>query len=129
MPPHPLRPALSPFLLASISRRLYSSAGSAEALVRVTNLAAPSSGHIRILELNRPQARNAISRALLTDLRAQLDDVHAQYGQRADQANGPFAPDTHRPDPTRALIIASAVDTCFCSGADLKERRSFTADE
>ena len=31
--------------------------------------------------------------------------------------------------PTRAVIIASAVDSCFCAGADLKERRGFTPEE
>lgn len=31
--------------------------------------------------------------------------------------------------PTRALILASAVDSCFCAGADLKERKGFTQEE
>lgn len=31
--------------------------------------------------------------------------------------------------PTRALILASAVDASFCAGADLKERRGFTQEE
>jgi methylglutaconyl-CoA hydratase len=31
--------------------------------------------------------------------------------------------------PTRAVVIASAVDTCFCAGADLKERKTFTQQE
>ena len=31
--------------------------------------------------------------------------------------------------PTRALIIASEVDSCFCAGADLKERRGMTDEE
>ncbi|CAI4214692.1 unnamed protein product [Parascedosporium putredinis] len=31
--------------------------------------------------------------------------------------------------PTRALVIASAVESCFCAGADLKERKDFSKDE
>lgn len=31
--------------------------------------------------------------------------------------------------PTRALILASEVDSSFCSGADLKERAGFSQDE
>jgi methylglutaconyl-CoA hydratase len=31
--------------------------------------------------------------------------------------------------PTRALIIASEVDSSFCAGADLKERAGFTPEE
>jgi methylglutaconyl-CoA hydratase len=30
---------------------------------------------------------------------------------------------------TRAVVLASAVDTSFCAGADLKERRGFSAGE
>lgn len=31
--------------------------------------------------------------------------------------------------PTRAVVLASDVDSCFCAGADLKERGGFSADE
>lgn len=31
--------------------------------------------------------------------------------------------------PTRAVIIASAVDSCFCAGADLKERKTMNTEE
>ncbi|KAK3317668.1 ClpP/crotonase-like domain-containing protein [Cercophora scortea] len=106
-------------------------------LVRVTNLPAPGSGHIRILELNRPEARNAISRALLSALRDEIDAVHAQY----DPATGEEIPvpswnkkfggtvGDEKMGPTRALIIASTADTSFCAGADLKERRGFSQEE
>ncbi|EON95607.1 putative methylglutaconyl- hydratase protein [Phaeoacremonium minimum UCRPA7] len=97
----------------------------------------PNSGHIRILELNRPRARNAISRALLYSLREEIDAIHAQYdaatGDELPQPSwkqrfgGAAGPDEK--GPTRALIIASAVDSCFCSGADLKERKTFTQEE
>lgn len=112
-------------------RRCYSSASSSstEPLIRVTNLPAAGSGHIRVLELNRPSARNAISKALLASLRAEVDDVHAQY----DAASGNELAGKHSAGaqlgPTRAMVLASAVDTCFCAGADLKERRGFTPQE
>ncbi|KAI2603757.1 ClpP/crotonase [Hypoxylon sp. NC1633] len=111
--------------------RFYSS--DAGPLIRVTNLRAPNSGHIRILELNRPSARNAISKALLASLRAEVDDVNAQYtkdGQeRPPQLRFGGAAGIDQKGPTRALILASAVDASFCAGADLKERRGFTQEE
>ena len=124
----------------SVQRCGYSTdSGSANAgpVVRVTDIPAPNSGHIRILELNRPAARNAISRALLYSLREEIDAVHAQY----DAATGHEIPQPawqkrfggvageDKKGPTRALIIASAVDTSFCAGADLKERKGFTPEE
>lgn len=105
-----------------------------EPLIRVTNLPAPNTGHIRILELNRPAARNAISRNLLYSLRNEIDAVHAQY----DAETGDELPPTKRfggaagedeKGPTRAVVLASAVDSCFCAGADLKERKGFTPEE
>lgn len=106
---------------------------SAEPLIRVTNLPAPNSGHIRVLELNRPSARNAISKALLSGLRAEVDAVAAQYGDGGEELpvrklfGGAAGVD--QKGPTRAVVLASAVDTCFCAGADLKERKGFTKDE
>lgn len=119
-------------------RRCYSTASNAaEPLVRVTNVPAPNTGHIRVLELNRPSARNAISKALLFKLREEIDQVHAQY----DTATGDELPTKswnkrfggvagdNEVGPTRAVILASAVDSCFCAGADLKERKGFTPEE
>ena len=62
-----------------IVQRFYSSNAAADPLVRVTNLPATNTGHIRVLELNRPAARNAISKSLLAELRAEVDNVQAQY--------------------------------------------------
>ncbi|KAL7918784.1 ClpP/crotonase-like domain-containing protein [Trichoderma austrokoningii] len=106
-------------------RRFYSTPS--EPLVRVTNLpaGATANGHIRVLELNRPQARNAISRDLLASLRAEIDDIQNQYGPNGEE----ISQRVDEQGPTRALVLASAVDTCFCAGADLKERRGFTPEE
>ncbi|KAI0886860.1 ClpP/crotonase [Annulohypoxylon maeteangense] len=111
--------------------RLYSS--DAGPLIRVTNLPTSNTGHIRILELNRPSARNAISKALLASLRAEVEDVRSQYTLEGNEI--PPAPrfggaaGLDDKGPTRALILASAVDASFCAGADLKERRGFTEEE
>lgn len=106
---------------------------STEPLVRVTNLPAPNSGHIRVLELNRPSARNAISRSLLAGLRAEVDAVAGQYGDGGEELpvrklfGGAAGVDEK--GPTRAVVLASAVDTSFCAGADLKERKGFSKEE
>lgn len=81
--------------------------------INVRTIPAPHSGSIRILSLNRPSARNAISVQLLTELSHQIKSIHAKSER----------------GPTRALIIASDLDTAFCAGADLKERLKMTADE
>ncbi|ORY60838.1 ClpP/crotonase-like domain-containing protein [Pseudomassariella vexata] len=105
----------------------------AEPLIRVTNLAAPGSGHIRVLELNRPSSRNAISKALLAAVRTEVEDVQAQYTSEGNEV--PEVPrfdgaaGSNKVGPTRALILASASDASFCAGADLKERRGFTTEE
>ncbi|KAI9688912.1 MAG: hypothetical protein M1822_001269 [Bathelium mastoideum] len=83
--------------------------------INVTTLPAPHCGHIRILSLNRPQARNAISRQLLAELRREVDGVYADAERGAEG--------------TRALILASEVDVSFCAGADLKERRGMSREE
>ncbi|RYP11278.1 hypothetical protein DL765_007830 [Monosporascus sp. GIB2] len=111
--------------------RSYSS--DAGPLIRVTNLPTANTGHIRVLELNRPSARNALSRALVTALRAEVEDVQAQYTSDGQEIPAPprfgGAAGVDEKGPTRALIIASAVDASFCAGADLKERRGFTPEE
>ncbi|KAI0018187.1 ClpP/crotonase [Xylariomycetidae sp. FL0641] len=115
--------------------RLYSSDASAgPPLIQVTNLPAPGSGHVRVLELNRPAARNAISKALLAALRAEVRDVQDQYTSDGKELPAPprfggGAAGLDEKGPTRALVLASAVDASFCAGADLKERRGFTPDE
>ncbi|CAK7246376.1 MAG: hypothetical protein STHCBS139747_008006 [Sporothrix thermara] len=121
--------AKSRYSTAAPSSSSASSASSSdEPLIIVTDLPAPGSGHIRVLELNRPGARNAISRALLAALRAQVDDVAQQYDDSGREVASAVAGNKDM-GPTRALILASALDTCFCAGADLKERRSFTPDD
>ncbi|CEJ56420.1 Putative Catalytic activity: enoyl-CoA hydratases convert [Penicillium brasilianum] len=84
-----------------------------EEIIKVQQIPAPGSGHVRVLLLNRPKARNAISRQLLETLSKQVNSIAAENG------NG----------PTRALVVASNVDAAFCAGADLKERAKMTQAE
>ncbi|KAJ5888039.1 Methylglutaconyl-CoA hydratase [Penicillium taxi] len=79
-------------------------------VIKIQQIPAPGSGHVRVLQLNRPQARNAISRHLLETLSKNIKSIAAEEG------NG----------PTRALVVASNIDSAFCSGADLKERAKMT---
>ena len=72
----------------------------------VSTTEAPHIGTIKVVQLNRPKAKNAISKQLLQELGEQIEEIHNERGS----------------DRTRILVIASAVDDVFCSGADLKER-------
>ena len=90
--------------------RLYSTPTST---IKVTRVPAPHAGNIRILSLNRPSARNAISKQLLSELRQEVEEI-SKEGEDG---------------PTRALILASESDQAFCAGADLKERLSMSGDE
>ena len=62
-------------------------------------------GTCAILTLNRPEALNALSFAILRDIGAAIDDV---AGQR----------------DVRALLVIGAGDKAFCAGADIKELRN-----
>lgn len=84
-----------------------------DAVIKVQQIPAPGSGHIRVLLLNRPKARNALSRQLLDDFSKQVSSIAAESGT----------------GPTRALIVASNADAAFCAGADLKERANMTKEE
>jgi enoyl-CoA hydratase/carnithine racemase len=67
-------------------------------------------GEIAVVTLNRPAARNALSRQLVADLLAALADLA-------------------RDAENRALVLTGAGDRAFCAGADLIERRTFTPAE
>lgn len=84
------------------AQRTYSTAPTPP-LINIRSVPAPHTGRITILTLNRPAAKNAISRALLSELRTHIQAVHAETDGQ-----------------TRALIIGSAIDGVFCAGADLK---------
>ncbi|GLB09784.1 hypothetical protein AtubIFM57258_005712 [Aspergillus tubingensis] len=89
------------------------STSSDNAVIQTQHVPAPGSGNIRVLLLNRPKARNAISRDLLDGLARNVNSIAAEGGS----------------GPTRALVIGSNVDSAFCAGADLKERAGMSREE
>ncbi len=96
----------------TVQRFRYSVAAASQ-LIKVFNSPAPHAGSIRVLSLNRPHARNAISLQLLRDLKRHVQMLREEGGKGS----------------TRVLILASEVDNCFCAGADLKERAGFNEQE
>lgn len=115
MPPRlPLSHTLrQPSVLSVRVRVTRFSTSADDAVIQTQQIPAPGSGNIRVLLLNRPKARNAISKNLLDGLSKHVQSISAEGG------NG----------PTRALVIASNVDSAFCAGADLKERVNMTKQE
>lgn len=119
-----------PSTLPRIVRRLYSTSSP---LIKVLDVPAPGSGKIRILSLARPAARNAISRALLQELRQNVDAIHAEYAEDGSeivqQAKFGGAAGKDEKGPTRAMVLCSEVESVFCAGADLKERAGMSREE
>ncbi|OJJ51569.1 hypothetical protein ASPZODRAFT_127660 [Penicilliopsis zonata CBS 506.65] len=96
-----------------LARFSTNSASDTEPVLKLQQVPAPGSGHIRVLLLNRPQARNALSRQLVSELNRQIQAIAAENGT----------------GPTRALVVGSNVDAAFCAGADLKERAKMSREE
>lgn len=102
-----------------------SSTAPAPSLIKTHNIPAPHLGHIRVLSLNNPRTRNAISRQLLSELSHEINAVKKE----ADDEVAKRATGGAIGEGTRVLILASEVDECFCSGADLKERAGMSLQE
>jgi enoyl-CoA hydratase len=68
------------------------------------DLLVATEGHIRVLTMNRPHRRNALSPELLHDLLTAFVDANLD------------------PD-IRAIVLTGVGDLAFCSGADLKARK------
>lgn len=64
---------------------------------------------IATIALNRPEARNALSRALVAELRTELERLSGDDG-------------------LRAVVLTGVGERAFCAGADLVERRTMSAD-
>jgi enoyl-CoA hydratase/carnithine racemase len=71
-------------------------------------LAEVSAAGVATLTLNRPGARNALSRAMMAELHAALDRCAA--------------------DPTVRVVVIAAAGPVFCSGHDLKELRGLNGE-
>lgn len=76
---------------------------------------APHMGWIEVVELHRPEAKNAISWQMLNELRALIDRIYQDHDTGAHKI--------------RALVISSSLDDAFCAGADLKERKWMSMEE
>jgi methylglutaconyl-CoA hydratase len=115
MPPRLLFPRSSLRRFQHLLVRTDASVGTSASgsVIDVQQIPAPGAGHIRVLLLNRPETRNALSRQLVDSLASHFDSIAAERGD----------------GPTRALIVSSNVDAAFCAGADLKERARFTQEE
>ena len=131
-----MRPLLRPLhssLPKLLLQRFYSTPTPNTPLIKVLDVQAPGSGRIRILSLARPGARNAISRALLQELRQNIDSISAEYAEDGSEvppkARFGGAAGVDQRGPTRALVLTSEVDSVFCAGADLKERAGMSSDE
>ena len=74
------------------------------------NVLIAKEGHVATITINRPKALNALSRAVLTDLNAALDEV------AADQ-------------DVYALIITGAGEKSFVAGADIAEMKDKSVEE
>lgn len=72
-------------------------------------LTEPAPG-VLMVALNRPQALNALSTQLMTDLRDFFAGTYVDTGT------------------ARCLVLTGAGDRAFCAGADLKERNGMTDD-
>lgn len=92
----------------------------------VKTVPAPHLGHIRILSLNSPRNRNALSRQMVRELTGELIYTREQLYRATEIELDKMVPYQDFP---RVLILASEVDGTFCAGADLKERISMTRDE
>lgn len=121
------RKCLQYLVTVPIGRRGFASDPS-PLLLKVINKPAAHSGHIRVISLNRPAARNALSVQLVDELTAQLRAIEAESRSRTISSAHADAQNDARSN-TRVLIISSELDSCFCAGADLKERALFTPKE
>ncbi|KCV68823.1 methylglutaconyl-CoA hydratase [Fonticula alba] len=105
----------APATTAALGRRFESSLAAPKAAdgsdeeVFVTHLQGADQG-VAVLSMNRPAAKNALSKKLLADIRATVDRL------RSDSS-------------VRVLILRSHVPGAFCAGADLKERATMPAHE
>ena len=74
---------------------------------------APNLGFIKVITLNELRTFNALSRQMVSELREEVDSIHAEDS----------------PGETRVLIIRSEAEKAFCAGANLKERANMTIEE
>jgi len=77
---------------------------------KTLNLIAGPEGHVVTLELNRPEALNAMNTAMGEDLLRCLDAI--QWDKAA-----------------RVVVLTGSGSKAFCVGGDLKERQGMTDEK
>ncbi|KAL8684796.1 MAG: hypothetical protein Q9218_008132 [Villophora microphyllina] len=97
-------------------------------LINVKAIPAPHCGHIRVVSLNSPRNKNALSKQLLRELEEEVSDINNQSLLEAE-AWKERSPNTPIGSGIRAVVFASDVDDVFCAGADLKERATMSSKE
>ena len=85
--------------------------------MKVIDHDAPHTGKIRVLLMDQPSNRNALSRKFCKDLGEQIEMIKSQSSSKITK------------DSIRALVLASNLDNAFCAGADLKERKGMNPQE
>ncbi|CAG8540822.1 11425_t:CDS:10 [Ambispora gerdemannii] len=90
-------------------RALQTTAAKAQKECFVEELDGEDAG-IAMINFNRPQTRNAISRDFLNEFQEAIEGLRHHT-------------------KTRVVLIRSLVDKVFCSGADLKERATMSSEE
>jgi len=86
-------------------------------------------GQVAYVTLNRPQARNALSVALVSSLQATLDRLAALLTEPAVRDSTGSTSRAGGPGAISCLVLSGASDRAFCAGADLKERRGMSDND
>ncbi|KAL8664137.1 MAG: hypothetical protein Q9202_003321 [Teloschistes flavicans] len=97
-------------------------------LINVRDIPAPHCGHIRVISLNSPHNKNAISTQMLEELDKEVSEINKQAMLEAKGLEERKL-DTTIGSGTRVVIFASDVNRVFCAGADLKERANMSPTE
>ena len=77
----------------------------------MSSIACDRAQQIATITLNRPEARNALGRSLVAELRATLADLAGDASLRA------------------VIVAGTRASSAFCAGADLVERTTMSAEE
>ncbi|KAL8695639.1 MAG: hypothetical protein Q9224_003271 [Gallowayella concinna] len=91
------------------------SSSTSPSLIKITNIPAPHTGHIRVITLNSPKNKNAISRQLLEELDAEFRVIERAFWKE-DEGWQNQEPDAALGQGTRGIVIGSEVDGVFCAG-------------
>jgi methylglutaconyl-CoA hydratase len=84
--------------------------GTAAASERQFKIDYVENGHTALLKMSNPAKKNALSKELLDDMNSAIDELNSNK-------------------TVRSAILMSSEPGMFCSGADLKQRLTFTNEQ